>query len=550
LSQAGTPATSPPGQRYSGRSLVDPLRWWYQKNPDVAAIVDRSRSVTYRQLWPWVRGVSRHLLRSGLQPGDRVSVIGANTAEWCVAALGILAAGGVVAPFNVRWVEREIAHAISDAQPRLIIADDDTVKSVAKMVADGRHDAEVVPLSVIAALEDRAALEELAVAGERTAAATPEVIRGGHDLAVLVYTSGSTSAPKGVMFTHDGVLAAAYESSLADPAFGASPKYLLCLPLAGCAGIIRGLLINLIPGGTLYLEDGVDPDYVIDLIARERITILNTQPYIFERIAESPLFDSADFSSLRLTTVAGATVPPSLLAKYIAHGVLLRQAWGQTEVAGSCVINAPEFAVTHPEFCGQAAPFTKLRIVRPDGTACDPNEAGEIVVQGPSLTPGYWNDPEATATAFVDGWFRSGDIGRLDSDGNLTFVGRKKEIIISGGINIAPAEIEVVLCEVPGVLEAVVMGVPDERFGEAVAAVLHVADGTTLEEVQRTCFERLADYKVPRRIIVAGQPLPRLPTGKLARPAVHAEYSAALTRLEPTVYVDRHVIRFVSKSIT
>jgi fatty-acyl-CoA synthase len=517
LSQAGTPATSPPGQRYRGRSLIDPLRWWYQKNPDVAAIVDRSRSVTYRQLWPWVRGVSRHLLRSGLQPGDRVSVVGANTAEWCVAALGILAAGGVVAPFNVRWVEREIAHAISDAQPRLIIADDDTVESVAE---------------------------------ERTAAATPEVIRGGHDLAVLVYTSGSTSAPKGVMFTHDGVLAAAYESSLADPAFGASPKYLLCLPLAGCAGIIRGLLINLIPGGTLYLEDGVDPDYVIDLIARERITILNTQPYIFERIAESPLFDSADFSSLRLTTVAGATVPPSLLAKYIAHGVLLRQAWGQTEVAGSCVINAPEFAVTHPEFCGQAAPFTKLRIVRPDGTTCDPNEAGEIVVQGPSLTPGYWNDPEATAAAFVDGWFRSGDIGRLDSGGNLTFVGRKKEIIISGGINIAPAEIEVVLCEVPGVLEAVVMGVPDERFGEAVAAVLHVADGTTLEEVQRTCFERLADYKVPRRIIVAGQPLPRLPTGKLARPAVHAEYSAALTRLEPTVYVDRHVIRFVSKSIT
>ncbi len=543
MSQAGTPATPPPGDRYRGRSLIDPIRWWYRKKPDVAAIVDRSRSVTYGQLWPWAQGVSRHLLRGGLQPGDRVSVIGANTAEWCVAALGILAAGGVVVPFNVRWVEREIMHAICDAQPRLIIADDDAVKSVAKMVADGSHDTEVVPLSVIAALEDRAVPEDRAAPEERAAAATPADIRGGSDLAVLVYTSGSTSAPKGVMFTHDGVLAAAYESSLADPAFGASPKYLLCLPLAGCAGIIRGLLINLIPGGTLYLEDGVDPDYVIGLIARERITILNTQPYIFERIAESPLFDSADFSSLRLTTIAGATVPPSLLAKYIARGVLLRQAWGQTEVAGSCVINAPELAVTRPEFCGQAAPFTRLRIVRPDGTTCDPDEVGEIAVQGPSVTPGYWNDPEATAAAFVDGWFRSGDIGRLDSAGNLTFVGRKKEIIISGGINIAPAEIEVVLCEVPGVLEAVVMGVPDERFGEAVAAVVHVADGTTLEEVQRTCFERLADYKVPRRIIVAARPLPRLPTGKLARPAVHAEYRAALMRLEPTVYTERRVIR-------
>jgi fatty-acyl-CoA synthase len=529
LSSQGTTVAPDAGQGYPGRSLVDPIRWWWRKTPDSKAIVTRSRSVTYRQLWPWMRSIAGYLRSRGLQPGDRVSIIGANNAEWCVLALGILAADAVVAPLNTRWVEREIAHGIADSRPRLIFADDDKVSGVAKMVADGRMDAEVVPFSVITALEDP------------PADADPDVTltRGGSDLAVLVYTSGSTSMPKGVMFTHDGVLAAAFESSLADPAFGDHPKYLLCLPMPGCAGIIRGLLINLIPGGTLYLENGVDPDYVIRLIARERITIFNSQPYIFERIAESPLFGSADFSSLRLTTVAGAPVAPSLLAKYIAHGVLLRQAWGQTEVSGSCVINAPGLAVSNPEFCGRATVFTRLRVVRADGSTCEPDEAGEIVMQGPCVTPGYWNDPEATAAALIDGWFRSGDIGRFDEDGNLIFVGRKKEIIISGGINIAPAEIEVVLGDAPGVVEAVVLGVPDSRFGEAVAAVIRVADETTLADVQRYCFERLADYKVPRRIIVAGQPLPRLPTGKLARPMVRAEYATALESLQPVVYAER-----------
>ena len=514
-------------RRPAAAGLLDPVRWWADRDPDRAAVVTTGRGVTYGQLWQWHLRVAGLLRERGVRPGDRVAIVGTNTVDWCVLALGILAAGGVVAPLNVRWVERELRYAIDDAAPVLVVVDDERLPSVTRVLERSDAASALMPMSDVARCE------------HIPAGPDPTIRCDGDDLAVLVYTSGSTSDPKGVMFTHGGVLAAAAESALVDPAFGDSPRYLLCLPLPGCAGIIRGLLVNLVPGGTVYLENAVDADRAIDLIEGAGITVFNSMPFVFERIAESPRFRTADLSSLRLTTVAGAPVPPDLLVQYAERGVLLRQSWGQTEVAGSCTINAADLAVDNPELCGRGGVFTRLRTVRPDGTDCAPAEVGEIVVRGPCVTPGYWNKPEETAAAFLDGWFRSGDLGTLDERGNLAFVGRRKEIVISGGLNIAPAEIELVLASAPGVVDAVVLGVPDERFGEAVAAVVHLTPDGDVAVVQQHCFERLADFKVPRRIVVAPAPLPRLPNGKFARPAVRAQFGADLAALDPVVHAQR-----------
>lgn len=509
------------GTSVAGHTVVEPLRRWAEHAPDRAAVVFTDRAVTYGELVGWADAVAAEIQGRGVGPGDRVAVVGPNGVTWCAAALGVLAAGATLAPLNHRWVAREIADALDTCSPTLVVADPSCLGAAAPALA-GRPDRACVTFGEVDALRGRE--------GRRVEAPVD-----GDDPAIIVFTSGSTARPKGVTFTHRNLLTSIFEWSLLEPGFRGPQRLLLALPLAGSAGILRGLLYPLVAGGTVYLEPRVEPERMLDLVEHHRITVLNSVPYVFERLAESPRFATADLSSLVLTTVGGAPVTPRLLATYRRRGIVLRQIWGMTEGGGTCTINSADLAGERPELCGRGGIWTRFRVIRPDGTPCDPDEPGEILLGGPGVTVGYWGDATATADAFVDGWLRTGDVGRVDADGNLAFVGRQKDMIISGGINIAALEVETVLSGLDGVREVAVFGVPDPRFGEAVAAVVHADPAVDADAVVGHCTGRLADFKVPRRLALTDKPLPRLASGKLSKVAIRDRFGPQLATGHPPV---------------
>jgi fatty-acyl-CoA synthase len=301
-------------------------------------------------------------------------------------------------------------------------------------------------------------------------------------------------------------------------------------PMSASSGFVQ-LMHYTTLGCSLHLDSAFDPPKVLRLITEEKINSFGGVPLLFERVAALPEFAKADLSSLRLATVGGARVSRALLDAWMAKGVVLRQIYGQTEAGGNSTIMPRHLAATQPEKCGWGGVFTEHRIKASDGRICGPNELGEILIRGPGVMLGYWNNPKATDEAIRDGWLHTGDLGMLDEQGLLTFVDRIKDIIISGGLNISAAEVERAVAEFPGVEEVVVIAAPDPKFAETPMAVVYGPGAIDVPELVRHCNGRLADYKVPRYVVVEDEPLPRLPTGKLSKPAVRAKYKEAFASL-------------------
>jgi fatty-acyl-CoA synthase len=224
-------------------------------------------------------------------------------------------------------------------------------------------------------------------------------------------------------------------------------------------------------------------------------------------------------------------VTRALTDAWLSKGIVLRQIYGQTEAGGTSTMVPTEVARTHPEKCGSGGAFTEIVTVRADGSRCVPGETGEILIRGPALMVGYWNNAKATAEALRDGWLHTGDLGVIDEDGQLTFVDRIKDIIISGGLNISAAEVERAISEFPGVEEVVVIAAPDPKFAETPMAVVHARAELDVAALIRHCNERLSDYKVPRYVVIEPEPLPRLATGKLSKPAMRQKYKHAVADL-------------------
>ena len=277
-------------------------------------------------------------------------------------------------------------------------------------------------------------------AGEPVAFERPEV--DPDEPLALIYTSGTTGQPKGVIFTNRSILGFISEWGLIEPGFRHGMRQIMVLPLGGAPGTIWGILHCFVRGGTFFLHRQFDPAATVQAMEEDRITCMLGVPVLYEQMAAQEAFADADLSSWDTGHVGGAPVSDALLDTYNQKGVLLRQIYGMTEAGGSATVNTREEALSLPDYCGQGGPFTRLRVVRDDGTDCDPGEPGEILVKGPAVTPGYWRNEQATAETIVDGWLHSGDIGVLNEHGSLKMLERKKDMIISGGLNIAPAEIE------------------------------------------------------------------------------------------------------------
>ncbi|MHB8694801.1 MAG: class I adenylate-forming enzyme family protein [Solirubrobacteraceae bacterium] len=491
--------------------IVDGPRWWARVAPDKPAVVFEGDELGYAALDGWSDRVGALLGARGVTPGARVGILAGNSIEYVVAVVAVLKAGAVVVPMSTRLTVAELVTLTESSEPWLVITDAEQEDRAAEASAAGIGYS-LALIGEITELRD----------GERITYSRTEV--DPDEPAALIYTSGTTGEPKGVIFTNTSILSFIAEWGLTEDGFDHDMRLLWLLPLGGAPGTIWGIIHTIVRGSTMYLERTFRPAQAVAAIAAHRITCMLGVPILFEQMSLQENYSEADLKTLTTAHVGGARVSDQLLRSYSDKGVLLRQIYGMTEAGGSASANAKADAIDHPERCGRGNVFTQLKVVRHDGSECEPGEPGEILIKGPSITKGYWRNPEATAQTIVDGWLHSGDLGELDETGNLRMVDRLKDLIISGGLNISPTEIENVIDELEAVVEVAVVPAEDEKFGETPAAIVRLSAELKPGEIVAHCNGRLADFKVPRYVILTDEPLPRMASGKLAKRVIRERH--------------------------
>lgn len=454
------------------------------------------RAVTFGELDQRATRVALKLRQHGIRPGDRVAVCLPNRIEFIDLFLACVRLGMIMVPINVLYREREIAHIIADAAPGLVVTDDAHralfPPGVPVMTTDGLpiHD-DVVP-SVL----ERPALD-------------------GDAPAVIVYTSGTTGRAKGAVLTHHNLAANAATLS-ACWRITSSDRYLAALPLFHVHGLGNGVCTWLATGCLMRLVERFDAARAPAWFRDFRPTLFYGVPTIYVRLLDLPDEDArAIGASMRLFVSGSAPLPAHVLEAFHARfGHVILERYGMSETL--MLASNPLEGARRPGTVGYSLPGVSLTVRDPRGEPVAAGEVGEVWVRGPTVFPGYWNNAEATATAFTNGWFRTGDLGHLDTDGRLTLRGRATELIISGGFNIYPREIEDVLLEEPGVREAAVVGAPDERRGEVPVAYVVTDGNVDVERLRESCARRLASFKAPRAVVRVDA-LPRNAMGKLQK---------------------------------
>jgi fatty-acyl-CoA synthase len=456
-----------------GRWLSDRAR----TTPARVAIDCLGVETTYAELDERSDRLAAGLLEAGLGPGDRVATLTATSPEHVVVFFACAKAGLILMPLNTRLAEPELRYQLEDAEPALLLCSDEHAERGAGL--HGRT----------------AGLEELVVQDRRDLA-EPE----DDDGLLLVYTSGTTGKPKGALLTH----ANCFWTNLSfDRVAGlaAEDTVLQVLPQFHVGGWNVQPLLAWWKGATVVLEPAFDAARALELIAAKRVTTMMGVPATYLFMAQAPGFATADLWTLRRAVVGGAPMPEALLETWRERGVEIIQGYGLTEAAPNVLCLPPEDAARKRGCAGKPYPHVDvaLRDTETGGLLEGPAE-GELLVKGPNVFAGYWRNAEATAAAFADGWLVTGDVAARDEEGYYRIVGRTKDMVISGGENVYPAEIENVLHEHPAVKEAAVVGVPDARWGEACLAFVVLAGEASDEELLEHCRARLARYKVPKAV--------------------------------------------------
>ena len=478
-------------------------------SPARPALVFAGRTTTYAQLADRVARLAFRFREAGVRPGDRVAYLGPNHPAFVETMFATYAAGGVFVPLNFRLTAPEIDYLLGHSGASLLV-----------------HAPECAP--VVRASARVPALTAVALATEyepwlATGTGTPaEVAVAANDPACILYTSGTTGRPKGAVLTHANVVWNTYNLLVGVDVAG-DEVTLTSAPLFHVAALNQCLLPTFLKGGCSVIMPAWDVDGCFDLIAEHRVTCMFGVSAMYAALAASPRWPTADLTPVRRLLVGGASVPDALIRTYQERGLTFCQGYGLTETApGATFLEAPESA-GHPGSAGPPVFFTDVRCVRPDLSDTSPGEPGEVIIRGPNVTPGYWNDPEATRDAFTGDWFRSGDIAVVDQHGHFRIIDRIKDMYISGGENVYPAEVEAVLFEHPAVAEAAVVGVPDPTWGETGRAFLVPAPGHRVDpgEIRAFLDGRLARYKIPRYVEVVDD-LPRTGSNKVRKAPLRA----------------------------
>ncbi|GGS61984.1 long-chain fatty acid--CoA ligase [Streptomyces griseoviridis] len=484
-----------------------------RKTPHRTALIHHDTTVTYALLHERTTRLAHALRARGLRRGDRIAYLGPNHPSYLETLFAAGTLGAVFVPLNTRAAGPEIAYQLTDSGAKALIHGPSHAGLVAGL--PGGTD-------VRACVEVGAEYEEMIAQADGDP--IDEAVTAD-DTCVIMYTSGTTGRPKGAMLTHSNLIWNAV-NVLVDHDLIADERALVSAPLFHTAGLNMLTLPVLLKGGTCVLAESFDPGETLDLVERHRVTFMFGVPTMFDQVARHPRFTEADLSSLRMLTCGGSPVPTPLIGTYQKRGLTFLQGYGMTEAAPGTLFLDAEHALAKAGSAGVPHFFSDVRVVRPDLTPADVGETGEVVVRGPHVMAGYWGLPEETAAVFADGWFRSGDAARVDEDGYVFIVDRIKDMIISGGENVYPAEVEDQLLAHPDVIECAVIGVPDDKWGEVPRAVVVLREGATsdADELLASLAGHLARYKIPKSVVIADE-LPRTASGKLLKSRVRSRYA-------------------------
>ena len=488
-------------------------RCWARLRPDQPALVFRGRSVSWAEFDAQASALAAAFQQAGAGKGDRIGCLLYNCPEWAVCYAATFKIGAVLVPLNGRYGAGELQQVAQLAECSLVLSRPDLIVKLDPAAEGAGAPAEEVRLYAMhGGVRLLRSFDTLVAAGGEPAPieAKPD------DLALISYTSGSTGLPKGVMLSHAALFAVA-SSQILLFGWNSEERVLLLAPFAFTGGVVTVYSPSYVVGACVYIEEGLDPQRTLEMMLREKITALTAVPILWDRIAACKEFAGADLSRLRSAVTGGAPVADALLQVYLRKGVSIRQTYGCTEGAGMLCCPSEQYAIEKPSSCGWPLPTVQMLLVDAEDRECAAGERGEILIRGVQVTQGYWCNPAADAESRWKGWFRTGDIGIVDELGQLRIVDRKKNMIITGGVNVYAAEVERVIGTLPGIAEVLVFGRSDPAWGERVVAVVFSPTGVEPEALLRQCREQLGAYKAPKEVIVAPQPLQRTSTGKLPR---------------------------------
>ena len=497
--------------------------------PDREAIVEfeRDRRFTFAELNARANRVANGLLGAGIRPGDRVAALLKNGVEFVETYFAVAKIGAVFVPLNWRLVAAELAYILGDCSTKALVYDSDFDGVAGELQGGARGE---LSMTLWLRRENGSAgAPGWARDYDSFAAAAgmqePPVGAWDNDNLFIMYTSGTTGRPKGAVHSHDGMLWSQLTSmSTSDMRDG--DRWLLALPLFH-VGTLSPCSLLVHRGGTGVIMRELDIGAMFRCIEQERVTIFMAVPALLQFMLATPEREDHDLSSVRWIATGAAPVPVSLLREYQALGIRIYQAYGLTESCGPGTLLLPGDAEAKVGSCGRPQMHTEIKIVDDQGNTIPKGseQAGELLLAGRHMMKEYWNNPEATAATLKDGWLYTGDICTWDAEGFVTVCDRKKDMIISGGENIYPAELENVLAACPEVQEAAVIGVASEKWGETPLAIVVPAPGAspTAETLKAYCRENLAGYKVPQLYELV-ESLPRNPSGKLLKPELRERF--------------------------
>lgn len=506
---------------------------------DATFLVQDSYHVSYDAFARAVQRLADEIKASGLRPGDRVAIAMRNLPEWPVVFFAIMSVGAIAVPLNAWWTSRELTHALKDSATSFLFVDDERWRVLEDEAIMEDLDC-VFVCRPQGTHEVAVSLEKIIGSPDKWALLPPYLAEfaetGPEDPATILYTSGTSGLPKGASGTHRNLLTcifsmrylalrAALRAGI-EPV-PASPKVLLLvIPLFHVTGLAANLFPHMWIGSKVVLMGRWNAKDALALIKAERVTVTGGVPTIPVQLLSETASGDVDISSLEVLTYGGAPAPPTLASQIAELGHCVPgNGWGMTETSATVTGHFGDDYVQRPESAGPPVPVAELRIVGDNGDL-PPGEVGELWVRGPQVVQGYWNKPKETAETFVDGWVKTGDLCRIDSEGFLYVVDRAKDVIIRGGENIYSVEVESSLLRYPEVKEAAVFGIPHATLGEVPVAVVQVRENSNIDEelLLKWLATQIARFKVPTKIGFQAAPLPRNANGKIQKNAVREQW--------------------------
>ncbi|MCP4755750.1 MAG: long-chain fatty acid--CoA ligase [Proteobacteria bacterium] len=514
------------------KTLRDLLNIALMLHADKEFLIHGDQRISYGEFGGMVASAGKVLQELGIEKGDRVALLLGNATEFPIAFFAATAVGAVSVPLNCWWKAEELEYSLRDSGASVLIMDPkyweqvDTIKDalpdLKHIVVTGNETVpeKTIPFSRLLSEPD---------------APMSEVPMEETDLTSIFYTAGTTGRPKGAATSHMNFMTNVFNALSVVAATGFNQeeepqqmKQLIVAPLFHNTACHSQLVLSLLPGAALVIMKRFKPDEVMETIEKEKITLMTGVPTMYIMMMDSPNWGKYDLGSLKSAGSGGAQAPSDMVKRLSSAFPQLKMntAYGLTETASTSTSHFGDEFVARPESVGKPMPVVDIKVVDRHGNEMPSNQVGEILIKGPNVVKGYWNNPKATAETFVDGWLHTGDLGRIDQDGYIYLADRMKDIIIRGGENISTLEVENILYMHSKIVEVAVIGIPDKTYGEQVKAVIHLKRDTTAtqEEIRDFCREHLAHFKIPYYVDFTYDELPKSPQGKILKRELKAKY--------------------------